>query len=154
MSGPLTERERHRTTSQNHPLDGVACMQHAASTRSSGEVRSHHGTKRYSMRSRVGDTAPFSQRRAGRACTTHVLGAQEQQTSTMRDHPLEQMGAVQTGDTPPRRRAGRLPRRVVLEAVARRDGAERLSLALTLLTRASRTPLVGVSFLRPEDHPA
>ena len=44
---------------------------------------------------------------------------------------------IQPAGDRPAPRPGRSPRRVVLEAVIRRDAAQRLSLALTLLARAS-----------------
>lgn len=106
------------------------------------------------MRSRVGSTAPFFQPQARRDCETLSQGALEQTMSTSQGRHPEPMQSVQAADTPPGRRARRGVRHVVLEAVARRDGAERLSLALTLLTRASRTPFEGISSSRQENHPA
>jgi hypothetical protein len=106
------------------------------------------------MRSRVGSTTPFFQHQARRACKTLSREAPEQTTSTSQGRHLEPMQSAQAADTPPGRRARRTPRRVVLEAVARRDAAERLSLALTLLTRANWTPFEGISSSRQEDHPA
>lgn len=154
MIGQLAGREQHPTLYQGRPLDGAAPILHAACTRSSGDVRSSHCVKRCSMRSMVGDTAPISQRQAGRVSRAPALGAQDQATSNIRGCHSEPMRAVQAVDPSPGRRAGRTPRQVVLQSVARRDGAERMSLALTLLARASRTPLEGISSSRQEDQPA
>ncbi len=103
------------------------------------------------MRSMVIDTASFCQRQAGRASRTRALGAQDQTTGSSLGSRPRQVGSVQAADNSPGRRGRRTPRRVVLETVARRDGAQRLSLALTLLARASRTPPGAASSSRQED---
>ncbi len=64
------------------------------------------------------------------------------------------MGAMSVQSTtarPPARRS-HLPRQVVLECVARRDAAQRLSLALSLLVRASGISRVSAHGAR-EDTP-
>jgi hypothetical protein len=123
-------RARKRWSADPARTAGIHWNQHHHQ-RSPGERR---GLMPYSIVSR----APISRPAPERAGVSEALGTRRQTTAgssvcTPASRPL-----VQPAATPVRYPRRSPPRRVVLEAVARRDGEARLSLALTLLARASR----------------
>jgi hypothetical protein len=115
--------------------------------RSSGERR---GLMPYPIVSR----APISHPQPERAGVSVALGTRCQTTDGSSPRTPVYRPLVQPADTPAQHPRRSPPRPVLLEAVVRRDGEARLSLALTLLARASRDGPTGLPRSLQEGAPA
>lgn len=154
MSGQADWRARNSTKFEGCPLDSAVCMLHAANMLSLGELISSHYVKRCSMRSRATDTRSLCQRQAPPVNLPGVLDPEPQSAGERGGSFQQRVPPVLPGARPPGRRPGQAPRGVVLEHLARRDADQRLSLAFTLLTRASRVIQETASPSTPEEKPA
>lgn len=123
-------RARKRWSADPARTAGAHWNQHPHQ-RSSGERR---GLMPYPIVSR----APISRPPPERAGVSVALGTRRQTPDGSNACTPVYTPLVQPADPPARHPRRSPPRRVVLEAVARRDGEARLSLALILLARASR----------------